>query len=209
MLRRGSARLTRIGIFPGSFDPVHEGHIAFACAVGKQFKLDKIFFLVEPRPHRKQGVRALEHRIAMTQVAIKNDPHLGVIIVEEARFAVDSTWSKITARFPGAELFMIMGEETLHHITSWPQIAEYVDAAPHFVIGVRDESSRLELQERLYVLQHTKAFPFIYHLVAEPLPTIHSRNIRAAIRRGKTSPAVTLEVTRYIAANKLYISGAT
>jgi nicotinate-nucleotide adenylyltransferase len=196
--------LTKIGIFPGSFDPVHEGHIAFACAVGKQFNLDKIFFLVEPRPHRKQGVRALAHRIAMTQAAIKNDPHLGVIVVEESRFAVDSTWSKITARFPDAELFMIMGEATLHHIVSWPQIAEYVDAAPQFVIGVKDDSSKLELQERLYILQHTKAFPFLYHLVPEPIPSIRSRNIRANIRRGKISAAIALPVADYIKANQLY-----
>jgi nicotinic acid mononucleotide adenylyltransferase len=87
---------------------------------------------------------------------------------------------------------------------SWPQIAEYVDAAPQFVIGVKDDSSKLELQERLYILQHTKAFPFLYHLVPEPIPSIRSRNIRANIRRGKIPAAIALPVADYIKANQLY-----
>lgn len=201
--------LTRVGIFPGSFDPIHEGHISYACAVGKQFKLDKVFFLVEPRPPRKQGVRALEHRIAMTQLAIEGDTHLGVIVLEEARFAVDSTWSKITARFPEAELYMIMGEETLHHIAMWPQIAAFVHAAPHFVIGLRDDAAKLEVQERLYTLQHTKAFPFVYHLVQEPRPTIHSRTIRTSLKKGKIPSTISPKVAGYVTTHKLYISGAT
>lgn len=201
--------MTRIGIFPGAFDPIHEGHITFACKVGKQFRLDKIFFLVEPRPRRKQGVRALEHRVAMTQVAIKNDPHLGVIIVEEARFAIDSTWPKIKARLGDAEIYMIMGEGSLDHIASWPQINELVDAAPSFIIGTRSEASRKDLQEKLYTLQHTKAFPFVYHLVEMPDPKLSSRTIRTNLRKGHKTNAIAGEVADYIAQNGLYSSGET
>jgi|ERR1700741_979374 len=209
MLRRGTTRLTRVGIFPGSFDPIHAGHIAFACAAGKRLKLDKIFFLVEPRPHRKQGVRALEHRVAMTKLAIKNDDHLGIIILEEARFAVDSTWPKITARFPGSELYMIMGEEALHHIATWPQIDEFVDTAPQFIVGLKNNDDKADLQEKLYAMQHTKAFPFVYHIVDEPQPTVTSRSIRIKLKKRIIPDTITKSVAQYIEKQDLYMSGAT
>jgi len=199
----------RVGIYPGAFDPIHEGHIAFACAAGKQFKLDKIFFLVEPRPHRKQGVRALEHRVAMTQAGVQNDAHLGVIVLEEARFAIDSTWPKITARLGNAELYMLMGEENLNHIATWPQIAELVDMAPDFIIGVRADEGRQDLQEKLYALQHTKAFPFVYHLIEQPLPKLSSRSIRAKLRKQEVPEAVPSATAAYIATNSLYHSSNT
>lgn len=199
----------RVGIFPGSFDPIHEGHIAFACAVGKQLNLDKIFFLVEPRPRRKQGVRALEHRIAMTQAAIANDKHLGVIVLEESRFAIDSTWPKIVARFGSADLYMIMGEANLEHIMHWPQLTSFVESAPSFVIGIRDEAAKPELQDTLHTLQKTKAFPFIYHITEQPMPKIHSRAIRLALKKKSSSDHIPAGAMEYMTKNKLYISGAT
>lgn len=201
--------LTKIGIYPGAFDPIHEGHIAFACAVGKQFKLDKIYFLVEPRPRRKQGVRALEHRIAMTQAAIADDDHLGVIVLEEARFAIDSTWPKIKARFQNAELYMLMGERNLDHISHWPQIDEYMEAAPSFIIGTRSQGTQIDLQDKLYTMQHTKAFPFVYHLVPMPLPSVSSRAIRTGLRKGSDSKYLSADASNYAKRHKLYISGAT
>lgn len=199
----------RVGIYPGAFDPIHEGHITFACAAGRQLKLDKIFFLVEPRPRRKQGVRALEHRVAMTQAGIQNDKHLGVIVLEEARFAIDSTWPKISARFDNADLYMIMGESNLDHITRWPQITELIDIAPSFIIGTKDEATRLDLQDKLHTLQRTKAFPFVYHLVEEPLPKLSSRVMRAKLKRHVVPQDIPIASAEYIAAHKLYISGAT
>jgi nicotinate-nucleotide adenylyltransferase len=199
----------RVGIYPGAFDPIHEGHIAFACAVGKRFKLDKIFFLVEPRPRRKQGVRAVEHRIAMTQLAVANDKHLGVIRLEESRFAIDSTWPKISAMFGDAELYMIMGESNLGHIIQWPQIAELIEQAPAFIIGTRHDETKVDLQDKLHALQRTKAFPFVYHLVDQPLPTLSSRKLRIKLKKHEIPEAIPTATADYITANKLYISGAT
>ncbi len=198
----------RIGIYPGTFDPIHDGHIAFACAAGKQLKLDKIFFLVEPRPYHKQGVRALEHRIAMTQAGIQNDSHLGVIVLEEARFAIDSAWIKIAARFKDADLYMLMGEGSLGHIATWPQIDELVDIAPDFVVGVESDEGRQDLQEKLHSLQHTKAFPFVYHLIEQPLPKLTSRSLRAKLKKQEVPESIPQATIKYIDANKLYISGA-
>ena len=67
----------RVGIYPGAFDPVHKGHIAFALAAITAHQLDKVFFLPEPSPRHKQGVKALDHRVEMVRLATANDPRIG------------------------------------------------------------------------------------------------------------------------------------
>ncbi|MCA9332160.1 adenylyltransferase/cytidyltransferase family protein, partial [Candidatus Saccharibacteria bacterium] len=52
--------MKKVGIYAGSFDPIHKGHIALAEQAIQQCGQDKVFFMVEPRPRRKQGVKALE-----------------------------------------------------------------------------------------------------------------------------------------------------
>src|SRR3989344_4473010 len=78
----------KVGIYPGAFDPVHEGHVAFAQLVIAQHGLDKVFFLPEPTPRYRQAVKAYEHRLAMIKLAIKKYDSLGVIQLDHNRFTV-------------------------------------------------------------------------------------------------------------------------
>ena len=64
----------RIGIFAGTFDPVHKGHISFALQAIEAAGLDEVVFLPEPRPRHKQSVTDQSHRIAMINLAIKAYP---------------------------------------------------------------------------------------------------------------------------------------
>src|SRR5688572_16122728 len=106
----------RVGIYAGTFDPVHVGHMAFAEQALEACNLDKIFFLVEPRPRRKQGVRALEHREAMVRLATAKNDKYGVIQLEQTNFSVEETLPKLQALFEGAELHFLMGEDVFAHL---------------------------------------------------------------------------------------------
>jgi nicotinate-nucleotide adenylyltransferase len=70
----------RIGIYSGTFDPVHSGHISFALQSLKAAKLDKVYFLPERRPRNKQQVEHFGHRVAMLKRAIKPYPEFNVLI---------------------------------------------------------------------------------------------------------------------------------
>jgi nicotinate-nucleotide adenylyltransferase len=119
--------LKKFGVFAGTFDPLHNGHLAFARQALRS-GLDKVYFLPEPRPRRKQGVRALEHRQGMIEVAIQDDTRLGLIKLEQARFTPYETLPVLQQRFPNAEIVLLFGDDVLRHIADWPRIAELADS---------------------------------------------------------------------------------
>lgn len=197
----------RVGIYPGAFDPIHNGHIAFAEACVVQYSLDKIFFLPEPRPRHKQAVKAFEHRQRMVQIAIDDDPNFGLIIVEQQKFTVHETWPSVTARFADASLFMLLGSDVAHRLATWPHIDELIRMAPHFLIAERSEKSG-DVEEMVRVLKQTTKVPFDHNIVEPNYETYNSSAIRLALKRGETPDGLNPVVAEYIRSEKLYISGA-
>ncbi len=194
--------MKKIGIFSGTFDPIHAGHVSFASAVLKRYQLDKIFFLVEPRPRRKQGVKAFEHRIAMVRIALKNTPKMGTIILGQARFSPHETLPLLKARFKGAELHMLMGEDMLNHLADWPHINDLVQEV-HFIIGVRRQSVA-DTKELLRGLEQTRGLRLRYIVFEARDATISSSTARRALRKGHIPEGLDSEVLDYIQRHKLY-----
>lgn len=194
--------MKKIGIFSGTFDPVHDGHLAMAHTALRQLSLDKIFFLVEPRPRRKQGVRALEHRIAMTQLAIADEAKFGCLVLNQARFTAHETMPLLTARFGEAELYLLMGDDMLSHLISWPHVDELLQSV-HFVIARR----RLDIADatgHLEMLQATKGVRVQYDFVEPSRETVSSQKIRQSLRHGFVPEGLSSAVHDYIATHRLY-----
>lgn len=196
--------MTKIGIYSGTFDPVHTGHVAFANAALRECKLDKIFFLVEPRPRRKQGVKAFEHRTEMVKLAIRDQSNLGSIVLNQQRFTPTDTLPLLTERFKSAELYMIMGDDMLDHLAGWPHV-EYLIRTVTFIISVR-ESDEKKIQKTLKDLQQTRGIKLRYQIIANNLPEISSSKIKQAIRNGKEPKGLARPVLNYIKKNGLYVS---
>lgn len=193
----------RVGIFSGTFDPIHNGHVRFAQEAIKQCKLDKVFFLVEPRPRRKQGVRAFEHRVNMVKLALEQEPQLGVIVLEQQRFTPHETLPVLQARFKGAELIMLIGEDMLTHMASWPHIDELITGIS-FVVGVRENTT--DVQHHIRTIEKTRGVTFRYDMFKTDLSGESSSKVRAKIRRGQTPGGLHLDVLTYIQLNGLYAS---
>jgi len=198
----------RVGIYPGAFDPVHDGHLAFAEAAMAQFGLDKVFFLPEPKPRHKQAVKALQHREAMVQLATKPNPKLGVIRLEQARFTVQETWPLLTSRFTGAELYMLLGSDVAQRLASWPHIDELIKSAPHFVVALRG-ADKPHVNAMIETMQKTTKLPFKYSLLEPNYPLYSSGKIRLSLKRGHTPRSLRPAVVEYIRANNLYSSRET
>ena len=196
--------MKRIGIFSGTFDPVHDGHISFAKQAVRQGELDKVFFLVEPRPRRKQGVKALEHRIEMVKLAIAKEPQLGLIILEQARFNVAETLPLLEARFQGAELYMLLGEDVLGHLAHWPQV-ERLTASVMFVIGIR-KLSKSDIGQRVKTIETVRGVTIRYQTFRSSHNDYASSSLRLQIKRGQQPAGLDPAVYRYIQAVGLYAS---
>ena len=115
----------RIGIYGGTFDPVHVGHIEIGRRVSKLFAMDEFLFVPAlVAPHKQEHEAASPfHRYAMLSLATQNDPKLCVSAFEleglGTKYTVD-TLSHFRATFgDAAELFFVMGADSWAEITSW------------------------------------------------------------------------------------------
>lgn len=198
--------MSKVGIYFGSFDPIHEGHLALATAAAQECNLDKVFFLVEPRPRRKQGVKAFEHRNKMVRLAIRHEPRLGSIVLEQQRFTPLDTLPLLVERFKGAELYLIMGDDTLGHFGDWPHVGVLIQQV-RFIIGLR-KFDKQEVIQRLQSVQRTRGLAMHHTVLSTVLPAFSSRNIRRSIKGGHKPKGLPLVVYDYIRQAGLYASAS-
>lgn len=201
--------MKKIGIYSGTFDPIHNGHLAFADTTLKH-GLDKVYFLVEPRPRRKQGVRAYEHRLAMTKLAAKHAAGLGVIQLEQAQFTPHETLPLLAARFKDSELVLLFGDDVIQHmvdhLAQWPHLDEIAQNASLLIAARRHQTK--ELAERIKSLRQYGVL-FNFDFVEPHAREASSSKIRLALKRGKEPVGLPKTVLGYAVKNKLYISGAS
>lgn len=113
-----------VGIFGGTFDPIHLGHLALANGVLHQVGLDRVLFLPNRQPPHKNGVRVTpaEHRAAMVRLAIADNPRFGYSDLELRRvgasYTID-TVRELQAIYPDWRMAFLVGMDSLLDITSW------------------------------------------------------------------------------------------
>lgn len=136
-----------IGIFAGTFDPVHNGHIAFANAAIEKCGLSKVIFLPERQPRYKTAVTAFKHRLAMLETVVATQPLFEVLPLPDRYFTVSATWLKLQKRYSGNELALLIGADTAAHISLWPD-SKLLYASATFIVGARKNVQMLQLSAR-------------------------------------------------------------
>jgi nicotinate-nucleotide adenylyltransferase len=114
----------RIGIYGGTFDPVHRGHLEVAEAVSSAFALDRIFFVpaFTPPHKRKRMISSPFHRMAMLALATADSPKMFVSTVElesPSRPYTIETLGRLQTELKPARLFFMMGADSFIDVTSW------------------------------------------------------------------------------------------
>lgn len=193
----------KIGIYPAAFDPIHSGHLTFARAAVEMYGLDKVYFLPEPQPRHKQGVKALEHRTNMVHLAVANIHDFGVVSLHAQEFDVRYIWPAITSRFLGQELFMLLGNNSIKRLAAWPHTTEFGRQAPTFVIAQRaGKPTKSSIED----LIRTKKLDLPYAVLPPDYETHSNSYIRSQLKIGKQPKAISHAIFEYIQANKLYHS---
>jgi nicotinate-nucleotide adenylyltransferase len=120
----------RIGLFGGTFDPPHVGHLVTAVNVRHALSLDTVVLMVANEPWQKVGSRPITpaaDRLAMVQAAVADVQGLvagdSEIRAGGPSFTAD-TLARLADEFPGAELFTVMGDDAAAGFTTWARYTE-------------------------------------------------------------------------------------
>ena len=197
----------RIGLFGGTFDPPHVGHLVTAVNVRHALNLDVVILMVANDPWQKSGARDVttaEDRFAMVEAAVSV-----VDGVVAGRDEIDRGGPSYTAdtlmalaeKHPGAELFTIVGDDAAAGLASWTRVEQVAEYSQLVVVDrpgaavelpmqfnwLRVESPRLEVSSTDLRSRFSDGRPLDY-LVTEPvLSVIEQRGLYGSSARIKTS----------------------
>ena len=124
----------KIGLFGGTFNPIHLGHTVIAEWIQNYFSLNKIVFIPN-RIHpfsKRQNIISAEIRAEMIKIAINDFPDFEMSTIELKRPGISYTVDTIRAmiaEFPFAEIYYIMGEDNLEKFESWKEAVEILNLA--------------------------------------------------------------------------------
>lgn len=213
----GFPGLSRIGVFGGSFDPVHQGHLHVAAAAQAARGLQRVVFVPAAQsPHKPgQGLAEARDRVAMLRLALRGRDDWSLDEIELDRpppsYTID-TLRQVRERWrldPGARLYLLLGSDNLEKFGTWKDAAEILELAEPVVVP--REGDLEPLRERLRrTLAPELARRLIAALVPSPPVRGASRDIRAALGSG-ADPADLLPraVREYIDARGIYRAGSS
>jgi nicotinate-nucleotide adenylyltransferase len=206
--RMSERKPERIGVFGGSFDPVHMGHLTIAQDAVEQLELNRLIFVPAAVPPHKQGKTLVEgrHRFEMLQLATETNLSFEVSDMELQRGGVSYTFDtmkQIQFEYPDAELFFIVGLDSLVELHLWRNIEQLLEVCTvvPFARGGEDPA-RVAEQIQLSNVWKTK--------LLERLIRIHEIEISASEIRMRLAEGLSIrylvppEVEMYIAEHHLY-----
>lgn len=194
--------MARIGIYAGTFDPVHAGHIAFALQSLQAARLDKVYFLPERRPRAKQQVEHFGHRVAMLNRALKPYPEFGVLEFVDVSFSVERTLPGLRRKFFGDDLVFLFGSDVITGLASWPNAGKLLKAG-ELVIGLRFKDDRASIHK---IVEEWPVQPSSVTVFESYAPEVSSGKVREALRKRQTAAGLLKSVERYSNRNWLYVS---
>jgi nicotinate-nucleotide adenylyltransferase len=197
-----------IGLFGGTFDPPHVGHLILAAEAHFQLGLDRLLWILTPNPpHKKiQPITPIKHRLAMVRLALADATTFEFSTIDMDRpgphYALD-TVNIITTQFPGADLVYLMGGDSLRDLPTWYRPEELV-AELNFIGVMRRPGDLIDL------LSLEKKVPGItakVHFMDAPLLDIAAHDIRIRVAEGRPFRYyLPVKVYDYIKDHSLYQS---
>jgi len=174
-----------IGLFGGTFDPPHIGHLILSAEARHQLGLDRLLWVLTPNPPHKQDqpITLLEHRLAIVKLAISDDRQFELSTVEMDRpaphYALE-TVKIISEQNPNAELGYLMGGDSLRDLPAWQRHTELV-AALHFFGVMRRPGDSIDLPALEKIIPGLTAKVRYVHA---PLIDIAAHEIRQRVADG-------------------------
>lgn len=189
----------KIGLYFGSFNPIHIGHLIVADTMVQDTDLDRVWFVVSPLSPFKQEAELLHHfdRLEMVRLAIDNNGGLAASDIEfnlpQPNYTIN-TLDVLKVKYPQHQFVLIMGEDNLTHLHKWKDAERLIE----------------EFQVYCYPRPGAKKGPLSVHqnvkLVEAPLLDISATAIRKRIKAGQIARYLVPDnVETYIKLKKFYL----
>ncbi len=202
--------MERIGIYGGSFNPPHIGHISAAKQAMDLLRLDRLFLIPAGLPPHKTlpwGSAGPEDRLAMVELAAQEIPGARVLDVELRREGVSYTWvtlSELRAQYPDAELVFLMGTDMFLSFLNWREPERIMHDAVLGVLyrGDRKERSAIDAQKAVLESKGARV-----EICKNDVTAISSTDLRRMLVMDCAGPMLPPGVEAYIRSRGLYGTG--
>ncbi|HEV3134331.1 MAG TPA: nicotinate-nucleotide adenylyltransferase [Acidimicrobiia bacterium] len=189
--------MERVGVFGGTFDPVHVGHVVAAVDTRAALGLDRVLMVVAGDPWQKRGevVASAADRLALATAAVEDVDGVEASAIEIERGVPSVTYDTLTAlAAPGRELFLVLGADAARNMPTWRKLEETRELAT-LVIVERAGDAHAEAPASGWRVER----------VTIPRLDIASRDLRARLAQGRPIDGlVPPAVVRAIAERDLY-----
>jgi len=180
----------KVGLYFGTFNPIHVGHLVIANHMVDYTDLDQIWMIVSPHNPLKQKSSLLEdyHRLALVRVAIEDNPNLRASDIEfglpQPSYTVN-TLAYISEKYPEHDFALIMGEDNLRTLHKWKNFEKILET--HKVYVYPRPLTKLELQEMDEISEELNDFAQHRNvcITDAPVMKVSSSFIRQAIKDKK------------------------
>ena len=199
----------RIGLFGGTFDPVHSGHIALAKRVTEDFSLDRLIFIPAGNPPHKQKneITSAAHRIKMVRLVAENEPKFAVSDYEEKSETPNYSYLTIShfkKVFPDDEIFFLIGGDSFRNLPEWKNYRTLL-ALCTFIVVPRPGVEKCDYLEKF----HGDEVPPRVFFLKDFSYDLSSTEVRKCFAQGENAEGkVPKAVHTYILKNQLYQTGA-
>lgn len=187
----------RIGLYGGTFNPIHNAHLFMADQVGHALCLDRVDFLPDAKPPHVDHKDSLDPqlRLRMLELAVTDNPFLGIEYAELERGGVSYTYDTIKYlldKHPDVDYYFIIGGDMVDYLGKWYRINDLI-RLPHFhFVGVHRQGAKNETE-----------YPVIW--VDVPTVDFSSTDIRQRVQHGQSIKYMVPDaVSKFIEEHQLY-----
>ncbi len=209
----------KIALFGGTFDPVHNGHLAAARYVLSHCDLNSVFFTPAPHPpHKKNPVVSFQRRVDMLNIALLNESNMYVSLVEseyEGPSYTLKTVEILQQRNKKTGIYLIVGADSLVDLPHWYSSNELLEQVHLIVVGRDEQADSIKIQNvikaftpvfsyddknKFYISKHNTTIT----LLADFKWPASSSTVRKELVQGLCPSEISVDVYAYILEHNLY-----
>ena len=170
----------RVGLYFGSFNPIHHGHLLIATYILEHTDLDQVWFIVSPQNPLKPSATLLNeyHRLFLVQLAVEGEKNLKASDIEfklpKPSYTVD-TLAYLQEKYPANQFAIIMGSDSLQNLPKWKNYQWLLRNYPIYVYKRPGYETLPSYPEAVHI-----------QIMDAPLLPISSTTIRQNVREGKS-----------------------